>query len=52
MSVQFQLFKIKNIIFDFYGVLVDSEILVAKAFAIYMKKFCYEKLISLVKGIL
>tara|TARA_Y100000590_G_scaffold47741_1_gene50537 strand:+ start:2506 stop:3165 length:660 start_codon:yes stop_codon:yes gene_type:complete len=29
---------IKNIIFDFDGVLVDSEILVAKAFAKYMKK--------------
>jgi HAD superfamily hydrolase (TIGR01509 family) len=28
---------IKNIIFDFDGVLVDSEILVAKAFAKYMK---------------
>ena len=27
---------IKNIIFDFDGVLVDSEILVAKAFAKYM----------------
>ena len=30
---------IKNIIFDFDGVLVDSEILVAKAFAKYMQKF-------------
>ena len=30
---------IKNIIFDFDGVLVDSEILVAKAFAKYMKTF-------------
>ena len=30
---------IKNIIFDFDGVLVDSEILVAKAFAKYMKNF-------------
>ena len=29
---------IKNIIFDFDGVLVDSEILAAKAFAKYMKK--------------
>ena len=28
---------IKNIIFDFDGVLVDSEILVAKAFAKYMQ---------------
>jgi len=33
---------IKNIIFDFDGVLVDSEILVAKAFAKYMQKFCIE----------
>ncbi len=30
---------IKNIIFDFDGVLVDSEILVAKAFAKYMHNF-------------
>ena len=30
---------IKNIIFDFDGVLVDSEILVAKAFAEYMRKY-------------
>ena len=30
---------IKNIIFDFDGVLVDSEILVAKAFAKYMNTF-------------
>ena len=30
---------IKNIIFDFDGVLVDSEILVAKAFVKYMKNF-------------
>ncbi len=30
---------IKNIIFDFDGVLVDSEILVAKAFTKYMHKF-------------
>ena len=30
---------IKNIIFDFDGVLVDSEILVAKAFAKYMQNF-------------
>jgi len=30
---------IKNIIFDFDGVLVDSEILVAKAFAKYMRNF-------------
>ena len=30
---------IKNIIFDFDGVLVDSEILVAKAFAKYMRKY-------------
>ena len=30
---------IKNIIFDFDGVLVDSEILVAKAFAKYMQSF-------------
>ena len=30
---------IKNIIFDFDGVLVDSEILVAKAFAKYMNNF-------------
>ena len=28
---------IKNIIFDFDGVLVDSEILVARAFAKYMQ---------------
>jgi len=33
---------IKNIIFDFDGVLVDSEILVAKAFAKYMKNFGIE----------
>ena len=33
---------IKNIIFDFDGVLVDSEILVAKAFAKYMQKFGIE----------
>ena len=33
---------IKNIIFDFDGVLVDSEILVAKAFVKYMKKFGIE----------
>ena len=33
---------IKNIIFDFDGVLVDSEILVAKAFAKYMKYFGIE----------
>lgn len=33
---------IKNIIFDFDGVLVDSEILVAKAFAEYMQKFGIE----------
>ena len=30
---------IKNIIFDFDGVLVDSEILVAKAYVKYMQKF-------------
>ena len=30
---------IKNIIFDFDGVLVDSEILVAKAFSKYMQNF-------------
>ena len=30
---------IKNIIFDFDGVLVDSEILVAKAFAKYLQNF-------------
>ena len=30
---------IKNIIFDFDGVLVDSEILVAKAFVKYMLNF-------------
>ena len=30
---------IKNIIFDFDGVLVDSEILIAKAFAKYMQNF-------------
>ena len=29
---------IKNIIFDFDGVLVDSEILVAKAFSKYMQE--------------
>ena len=33
---------IKNIIFDFDGVLVDSEILVAKAFAKYMQHFGVE----------
>ncbi len=33
---------IKNIIFDFDGVLVDSEILVAKAFARYLIKFGVE----------
>ena len=33
---------IKNIIFDFDGVLVDSEILVAKAFAKYMRKYGIE----------
>ena len=33
---------IKNIIFDFDGVLVDSEILVAKAFAKYMQNFGIE----------
>src|SRR6056300_82942 len=33
---------IKSIIFDFDGVLVDSEILVAKAFAKYMQKFGIE----------
>ena len=33
---------IKNIIFDFDGVLVDSEILVAKAFAKYMQNFDIE----------
>jgi len=33
---------IKNIIFDFDGVLVDSEILVAKAFAKYIQKFGIE----------
>ncbi len=33
---------IKNIIFDFDGVLVDSEILVAKAFAKYMQSFGVE----------
>ena len=33
---------IKNIIFDFDGVLVDSEILVAKAFAKYMQNFCID----------
>ena len=33
---------IKNIIFDFDGVLVDSEILVAKAFAKYLLKFGIE----------
>ncbi len=33
---------IKNIIFDFDGVLVDSEILVAKAFSKYMKNFGIE----------
>lgn len=34
---------IKNIIFDFDGVLVDSEILVAKAFVKYMKHYGVEK---------
>ena len=33
---------IKNIIFDFDGVLVDSEILIAKAFAKYMQNFDIE----------
>ena len=33
---------IKIIIFDFDGVLVDSEILAAKAFAKYMKKYDIE----------
>ena len=33
---------IKNIIFDFDGVLVDSEILVAKSFAKYMQNFDIE----------
>ena len=33
---------IKNIIFDFDGVLVDSEILAAKAFAKYMQKYGIE----------
>ena len=33
---------IKNIIFDFDGVLVDSEILVAKAFAKYIQNFGQE----------
>ena len=33
---------IKNIIFDFDGVIVDSEILVAKAFAKYMRKYGIE----------
>jgi len=33
---------IKNIIFDFDGVLVDSEILVARAFVKYMKNFGIE----------
>ena len=33
---------IKNIIFDFDGVLVDSEILVAKAFSEYMRKYGIE----------
>ena len=33
---------IKNIIFDFDGVLVDSEILVAKAFSKYMQNFGIE----------
>ena len=33
---------IKNIIFDFDGVLVDSEILVAKAFVKYMLNFGIE----------
>ena len=33
---------IKNIIFDFDGVLVDTEILVAKAFAKYMLNFGIE----------
>ena len=35
---------IKNIIFDFDGVLVDSEILVAKAYVKYMKNFGIESL--------
>ena len=30
---------IKNIIFDFDGVIVDSEVLASKAFAKYFKKF-------------
>ena len=30
---------IKNIIFDFDGVIVDSEVLVSKAFSKYFKKF-------------
>ena len=33
---------IKNIIFDFDGVLVDSEILAAKAFSKYMQNFDIE----------
>ena len=33
---------IKNIIFDFDGVLVDSEILIAKAFAKYIQNFGQE----------
>ncbi len=32
---------IKNIIFDFDGVIVDSEVLVSKAFSKYFKKFGY-----------
>ncbi len=32
---------IKNIIFDFDGVIVDSEVLASKAFAKYFKKFGY-----------
>ena len=34
---------IKNIIFDFDGVLVDSEILVAKAFSKYMQELGIKK---------
>ena len=30
---------IKNIIFDFDGVIVDSEVLASKAFSKYFKKF-------------
>ena len=32
---------IKNIIFDFDGVIVDSEVLASKAFSIYFKKLGY-----------